>query len=146
MNTIFGLKNEIQAYHIENEALTFNPSNFSSIKYFLYKFKTLRLLFESCKEKKEDEALIYGIIPKLGPLYSIFVSTFHPTRESLIYARTKYKYPSSDSFCDSLIRELCRSMRSNTKTSINYFKNTKKFTSESVGSFCWRFPSFLVRI
>ena len=40
---------------------------------------------------------------KLGPTYSIFVSTFYCMKEFL--TTTSYQEPSLESFCDSLIRE-----------------------------------------
>ena len=52
LNTVFGIQNEIRAHQLENELLTLDPNNFSSIEYFLSKFKTLRLLLEGCKVKK----------------------------------------------------------------------------------------------
>eukprot|EP00253_Pinus_taeda_P027041 PITA_27041 len=101
----FGIKNEIRAHQLENELLTLDPNNFSCIEDFLSKFKTLRYLLEGVKIKKEDSNLIYFILTKLGPAYSVFVSTFHSTREAFICQRKDYKAPSFDSFCDSLIRE-----------------------------------------
>ena len=44
-------------------------------------------------------------ISKLGPAYSVFVSTFHSTRTAFISQEQAYKSPSFDAFCDSLIRE-----------------------------------------
>jgi hypothetical protein len=104
LNTAFGIKNEIQAFQLENELLTLDSSNFPSIEDYLSKFKTLELLLEGCKFPKEDDPLIYSILANLPPTYCILVSTFHSTRESLIYARAKYRSPSLDAFCDSLIR------------------------------------------
>ena len=69
------------------------------------KFKTLRILLEGCNVKKEDGSLIYCILDKLGISCSVFVSTFHSTREAIISSETTYKNPSFDVFCDSLIRE-----------------------------------------
>jgi hypothetical protein len=46
--------------------------------------------------------LIYDILVKLGSAYSIFVSTFHFTREALGDA---YTSPNLEAFFDSLIRE-----------------------------------------
>ena len=43
LHKVFGLKNEIRAYHLENELLTLDPSNFPSIEDYLSKFKTLKL-------------------------------------------------------------------------------------------------------
>ena len=86
LNNVFGIKNEIRAFQLENELLTLNPSNFPSIEDYLSKFKTLKLLLEGCKVPKEEEPLIYGILAKLTPTYYVFVSTFHSTREALINA------------------------------------------------------------
>ena len=79
LNTVFGIQNQIRAHQLENELLTLDPNNFSSIEDFLSKFKTLRLLLEGCKVKKEDSSLIYCFLAKLGPAYSVFVSAFHST-------------------------------------------------------------------
>ena len=105
MNNVFGLKNEIPTYQLENELLTLDPSNFPSIEYYLSKFKTLRLLLVGCKVTKEDKPLIYDILAKLPPSYLVFVSTFHSTREALLNEETTYKTPSFDTFYDSLVRE-----------------------------------------
>ena len=113
LNIVFGLKNEIWACELENELLSLHRSIFpsieyllsTSIEYLLSNFKTLGLLLDGCKVKNEEESLIYNIISKLGPTYSNFVSTFHPTRESLLFVVTMYKSPSFDAFYDSLIQE-----------------------------------------
>ena len=44
LNTIFGIKNEIRAFQLENELLTLDPSNFPYIEYYLSKFKNLKIL------------------------------------------------------------------------------------------------------
>ena len=105
LNKVFGIKNKIRARQIENELLTLDPNNFSSIEDFLSKFKILRPILEGVKVKKEDGSLIYSILTKLGLAYSVFVSTFHSTREAFIYQGQDYKSPSFDAFCDFLIRE-----------------------------------------
>eukprot|EP00253_Pinus_taeda_P028485 PITA_28485 len=102
---VFGIKNELRAHQLENELLTLDPNNFSCIEDILSKLKTLRLLLEGVKVKKEDSALIYCILTKLGPAYSVFVSTFHSTREAFISQGHDYKPPSVDAFCVSLIIE-----------------------------------------
>ena len=124
LNTIFGIKNEIRAHQLENELLTLDPNNISSIEDFLSIFKTLRLILEGCKVKKEDGNLIYSILAKLGPAYSIFVSTFHSTREALISQGTAYKSPSFDAFCDSLIREQEKLLHLSLINTGNPFKKT----------------------
>src|SRR5271168_2607486 len=74
LTKVFGIKNEIRAHQLENELLTLDPNNFSCIEDFLSKFKTLRFLLEGVKVKKEDNNLIYSILTKLAPAYSVFVS------------------------------------------------------------------------
>ena len=105
LTKLFGIKNEIRAHQLENELLTLDPNNFSSIEDFLSKCKTLILLLEGVKVKNEDGSLSYSILTKLGPAYSVFVSTFHSTREAFISQGKDYKSPSFDAFFDSLIRE-----------------------------------------
>ena len=82
-----------------------DPNNFSSIEEFVSKFKSLRPLLEGCKVKNVDDGLIYGILAKLGPIYSIFVYTFYSTSEALIVVGTTYKTPSFDAFYNTLLRE-----------------------------------------
>ena len=105
LNSVFGIKNEIWAFQLENGLLTLDPSNFPSIEDYLSKFKTLKLLLEGCNVSKEEDPLIYGILAKLPPTYLVFVSTFHSTREALLNVGQQYKTPSLDTFCDSLVRE-----------------------------------------
>ena len=76
LTKIFGIKNEIRTHRLENELLTLDPNNYFSIEDFLSKLKTLRFLLEGVKVKKEDGNLIYSILTKLGPVYSVFVYTF----------------------------------------------------------------------
>ena len=45
LNTVFGIQNQIKAHQLENELLTLDPNNFSSIEDFLSKFKTLKSSF-----------------------------------------------------------------------------------------------------
>ena len=105
LNIFFCIKNEIKTHQLENELLTLDPNNFSSIEYFLSKLNTHRIILQGFKVKKEDGSLIYSILAKLGLAYSIFVSTLHSTREALISQGTTYKSPSFDAYCDLLIRE-----------------------------------------
>jgi hypothetical protein len=105
LNIVFGIKNYIRTFQLENKLLTLDPSNFPSIEDYLSKFKTLNFLLEGCKVTNEKEPLIYGILTKLPLTYLVFVSTFHSTREALISVGAKYTNPSLDTFYDSLIRE-----------------------------------------
>ena len=53
LNSVFGIKNEIRAFQLENELLTLDPSNFPLMEDYLSKFKTLKLLLKGCKVTKE---------------------------------------------------------------------------------------------
>ena len=67
LNIVFGIQNEIRAQQLANVLLTLDPNNLSSIEDFLSKFKTLRLILEGCKVKKEDGSLVYSILSMLVP-------------------------------------------------------------------------------
>ena len=75
MEFVFGKHNEIWGHQLGNEFISLNPSEFSCIQYYLSKYKTLRLLCEECEIKREEKQCIDHILSKLGPAYSIFVST-----------------------------------------------------------------------
>jgi hypothetical protein len=82
METIFGKHNEIRSYWPENQFIFFNPNDFSCIKDYLSKFKTLRILFEEYNIPKKYGQCIYVILVNLGSACSIFVSNFHSTKEA----------------------------------------------------------------
>ena len=44
LKVVFGIQNQIRAHQLENELLTLDPNNFSSIEDFLSKFKTLKII------------------------------------------------------------------------------------------------------
>ena len=44
LNIVFGIQNQIKAHQLENELLTLDPNNLSSIEDFLSKFKTLIII------------------------------------------------------------------------------------------------------
>jgi hypothetical protein len=102
IESVFGKHNIIRGQQLENQVLTFSPSDFSCIEDYLSEFKTLRTLFEECKIKIDEDHCIYLIFLKLGSAYSMFVSTFYAMQEAI---GTTYQKPSLDNFCDALIRE-----------------------------------------
>ena len=74
IESVFGKLNIIRAQQLENQILTFIPSDFSCLGDYLSKFKTLKILCEECNIKMEEEHCIYLIISKLGSAYFVFVS------------------------------------------------------------------------
>ena len=87
LNNFFGIKNEIRAFQLENELLTLYPTNFPSIEDYLSRFKTLELLLEGCKVKKEDEpsfmAFLLSYLQHTHSLYppSILLENLSSTQE-----------------------------------------------------------------
>ena len=77
LESVFGKHKEIRGHQPENELICLNPSDFLCIQDYLSKYKTLRFLCEESKIKREDKQCIYHFLSKLGPAYSIFVSTFN---------------------------------------------------------------------
>ena len=88
-------------YQLEIELFSPTPRNFKSLEGLLTKFKSLVLILKQCGIEKADDQLILSILSKLGPDYSVFVSTFHATRLVV----PKWKMPSLNSFLDSLTKE-----------------------------------------
>ena len=64
-------------------------------------FKALVLQLKQCGIEKKDDQLVLAILSKLGPDYSVFVSTFYATK---LTAQT-WKMPSLADFMESLTQE-----------------------------------------
>jgi hypothetical protein len=79
---VFGKLNIIRAQQLENQILTLNPSDFSSIGDYLSKFKTLIILCEECEINMDYGCCIYLILSKIGSAYFAFISTFYSMREA----------------------------------------------------------------
>ena len=65
---------------MENELFSLSTSILDSIEGFFTKFKSLFIFLKQCGIENKEDQLILSILLKLGPQYSIFVSTFHATR------------------------------------------------------------------
>jgi hypothetical protein len=87
---------------LENELIYLSPRNFETLQDYFSKFNTLLQQAKACGIDRKEEQLILSILSKLGPEYSVFISSFHTTRISM----GKYwKIPSMDDFIESLIHE-----------------------------------------
>ncbi|KAH9316607.1 hypothetical protein KI387_025234 [Taxus chinensis] len=102
LDDMFGKQDDMRVHELENELLGLNPSDFENLQAFFSKFVHTRLLLKECKVEKKDSQLILSILSKLGPEYSVFISTFHAMKATLGSA---WKMPSFDSFSSQLIRE-----------------------------------------
>ena len=85
LEEIFRKTDEMRGHQIENELISLNPSSFKSLQLYFTKFKALVLQLKQCGIEKKVEQLFFTILSKLGPDYSVFVSTFYATK---LIART----------------------------------------------------------
>jgi hypothetical protein len=89
---------------MEVELLTLDPKIFDNIQDFFTKFKYLLLQLKACgvDKSKEEKQIVLTILSKLGPEFSLFVSTFH----TVIFAYgATWKIPSLEDFIESLTQE-----------------------------------------
>ena len=98
---LFGKKYEMRGHKIENELISLSPNSFESLQLYFSKFKALVLHLKQCGIEKKDDQLVLAILSKIGPDYSVFVSTFYATK---LIARA-WKMPSLADFMESLTQE-----------------------------------------
>ena len=91
----------MRVYHLENELMSLQPSNFETLNEFFTKFKHIVLLLKHCKMEKEDDQLTLAIISKIGADYSFFVSTFYARK----LTTPRWKMPTLNAFIESLTSE-----------------------------------------
>ena len=115
---------EMRGHQIENELISLSPSNFESLQLYFSKFKALVLQLKQCGIEKKDDQLVLAILSKLGPDYSVFVSTFYATK---LIART-WNMPSLADFMESL-----------TQRTRQVGDDGHHQTIQRPSSSCWRF-------
>ena len=81
--------------------ISLSPNSFESLQLYFSKFKSLVLQLKQCGIEKKDEQLVLAILSKLGPDYSVFVSTFHATK----LTSQSWKMPKLVEFMESLTQE-----------------------------------------
>ena len=86
---------------MENELISLSPNSFESMEGFFTKFKSLILFPKKCWIMKKEYQLVLSILSKLGPGYSVFVSTFHSIRLAI----SNWKMPPLSVVIDSLTNE-----------------------------------------
>jgi hypothetical protein len=104
MEGIFGKQDEMRGHMLEVELLTLDPKTFDNLQDFFTKYKDLMSQLKACgvDKSKEEKQMVMTIISKLGPEYSMFVSTFHSLRFA---SRTNWTMPSLEAFIESLTQE-----------------------------------------
>jgi hypothetical protein len=98
---LFGKPDEMRGHMLEVELLTLDPKSFENIQDFFTKFKDLLSQLKACgvDKSKEEKQMVLTILSKLGPEFSVFVSTFHTVRFA---SGATWKMPSLEDFIESL--------------------------------------------
>jgi hypothetical protein len=81
--SVVGVSNhEMRGHMLKVEFLTLEQKTFDNLQYFFTKYKDLLSQLKACgvDKSKEEKQLVLTILSKLGPKYSVFVSTFHSVR------------------------------------------------------------------
>jgi hypothetical protein len=101
---LFGNKYEMRGHMLEVELLTLDPKIFDHIQDFFTKLKDLLSQLKACgvDKSKEENQMVLTIISKLGPEFSIFVSTFH---NFIFDSGATWKIPSLEDFIKSPTQE-----------------------------------------
>jgi hypothetical protein len=73
---LFSKQDEMRVHQLENELISLSLVHFRNLQELFTKFKSLLVELNICGFMKEEEQLILSILSKLGPEYSIFVSSF----------------------------------------------------------------------
>ena len=98
---LFGKQDEMRVHQLENELISLSPINFRNLQEFFTKFKSTLVELGSCGVKKEDDQLILSILSKLGPEYSVFVSSFQASK----LTQERWKMPPLNDFIAALTQE-----------------------------------------
>jgi len=77
LETLFWKTDELRGHQLENELISLILAHYDTIQDLFTKFKSLVLQLKQCGIDKKEDHLIFSILSKLGPEFSVFVSTFH---------------------------------------------------------------------
>jgi hypothetical protein len=79
---VFGKKDEMRIHFLKVEINSLDPNKFDNVQYFFTKFKSLlrELKDHAIRNSKQEKQLVLVIIEKIGPKFSVFLSTFKSNR------------------------------------------------------------------
>jgi hypothetical protein len=98
---LFGKQDVMRVHQLENELISLSPIHFRNLKELFTKFKSLLVELNACGVMKEEEQLILSILLKLGPEYSIFLSSFQASK----LTQEKWKMLPLNDFIATLTQE-----------------------------------------
>lgn len=100
--SLFGIVNEFWALQLDAKLNSLSLASFSTIEYFLMKFKSLCTILQECGKTKTNDECIFLTLSKLQGQYQIFSSTFYSTMDAL---GDRHRMSSFEIFCDQLTQE-----------------------------------------
>ena len=77
---LFGKQDEMRVHQLENELISLSATHFNNLQEYFTNFKSLLIELDACGVKKEEDQVILSILSKLGPEYSVFVSSFQASK------------------------------------------------------------------
>eukprot|EP00253_Pinus_taeda_P034319 PITA_34319 len=98
---LFGKQDEMRVHQLENEIISLIPTHFNEMQEYFTKFESLLIELDACGVKKEEDQLILSILLKLGPEYSVFVSSFQASK----LTQEKWKMHPLNEFIAALTQE-----------------------------------------
>jgi hypothetical protein len=98
---LFGKQDAMRVHQLENELISLSPIHFGNLQELFTKLKSLLIELIACGVKKEEYQLILSILSKLGPEYSIFVSSFQASK----LTQETWKMPPLNDFIAELTQE-----------------------------------------
>ena len=91
----------MRVHQLENELISLSPTHFNNLQEYFTKFKSLLIEIDACGVKKDEDQLILLVLSKLGPEYSVFVSSFQASK----LTQEKWKIPPLNDFIATLTQE-----------------------------------------
>jgi hypothetical protein len=101
---IFRKMDEMRGHMLEVKLLTLDPKIVENIQDCFTKFKDLLSQIKACgvDKSKEEKQMVLTILSKIGPEFSVFISTFHTVRFT---SGATWKMSSLEEFIESLTQE-----------------------------------------
>jgi hypothetical protein len=91
----------MRVHQLENEFISLSPIHFRNVQELFINFKSLLIELNACGVMKGEAQLILSILSKLGPEYSVFVSSFQASK----LTQEKWKMPPLNDFIAALTQD-----------------------------------------
>jgi hypothetical protein len=98
---LFDKQDAMRVHQLENELISLSHIHFRNLQELSTNIKSLLIELNACGVTKEEEQLILSILSKLGPEYSVFVSSFQASK----LTQEKWKMPPLNDFIAALTQD-----------------------------------------